>query len=120
MRVSAFLAAVLLTGCASQILDSYVGKSITEPILDYGPPTSVIDLSDGRRAFQWARTNSGVIPISTPTTTTIYGSGGYATAYGTSTTYVPYSNDCVYTLTATRSGNDWIVDGFRPPSLACE
>lgn len=122
MRASGLaIAAVMLLGaCASQILESYVGKSVTEPILDYGPPSSVVELPDGRRAFQWARTNSGVIPVTTPTTATVYGSGGYATAYATTTDYIPYSNDCVYTLIAVRSGADWVVESFRKPTLSCE
>ncbi|MCA1335566.1 hypothetical protein [Pseudooceanicola marinus] len=114
------LAVLLMTGCASSIMESYVGKSIQEPILDYGPPSHVMDISANRRAFQWSMTNSGVIPITTPTTTTVYGNGGYATAYSQSTTYVPHSNQCVYTLTAIKQGDDYIVDGFRKPTLMCE
>jgi len=109
-----------LTGCASDIMAGYVGKSIMEPMLDFGRPNDVFDLGDGRRAFQWKIDASGVIPISTPTYTTVYGPNGWATVTTTSTNYVPYSNQCVYTMTAQKSGNDWIVDGFRKPSLACE
>lgn len=109
-----------LSGCASEIMAGYVGKSITEPMLDYGKPANVIDLGDNRRAFQWSIDQSGVMPITTPSTGTIYGSGGWAQVTTTSTTYVPYSQNCLYTLTATKSGNDWIVDGFRKPTLACE
>ena len=109
-----------VAGCASQILDSYVGKSIAEPILDYGPPTNILELGDGKRAYQWAMTNSGVIPMTSPASATVYGSGGYATAYGTSTSYIPYSNDCVYTLLASQKGKDWLVDGFRRPTMGCE
>lgn len=119
MRKVLFLA-FFLSGCASQILESYVGKSVTEPILDYGPPSNVLELANGKRAYQWAVTNSGVMPMSSPTTVTAYGSGGYATAYGTSTTYIPYSNDCIYTLFASQKGKDWIVEGFRRPTLDCE
>jgi hypothetical protein len=109
-----------LTACASEVLKSYVGKPVTEAILDNGPPTNIVELEEGHRAYQWAKTNSGVIPITTPTTTNIYGSNGYATAYSSSTDYIPYSNDCIYTLTATQKGKDWVVDGFRPPSFECE
>lgn len=111
---------LFVAGCASQILESYVGKSITEPILDYGPPANVVELGDGKRAYQWAMTNSGVIPMTSPASATVYGSGGYATAYGTSTTYIPYSNDCIYTLIASQKGKDWVVDGFRRPTMGCE
>ncbi|WP_227270313.1 hypothetical protein [Roseobacter weihaiensis] len=110
----------LLSGCASQVMQGYVGGSITEPMLDYGQPSGVFDLPDGARAFQWNITDSGVIPVSTPSTTNIYGSGGWATATTTSTTYQPYSQECVYTLLARPQGDDWIVTGFRKPRLACE
>ncbi|WP_087207644.1 hypothetical protein [Yoonia vestfoldensis] len=113
-------ALVILAGCASAILESYVGKSITEPMLDYGRPTNVFDLGPDRRAFQWQMNTSGVIPMTTPTTSNIYGSGGWATITTNTTTYTPYSQSCLYTLTATRSGDDWIVDGFREPTFMCE
>ena len=114
------LFAFVLSGCASAILESYVGKSITEPMLDYGRPTNVFDLGPDRRAFQWQRDYSGVVPITTPTTSTIYGSGGWASVTTNTTTYSPYSQSCLYTLTATRSGDDWIVDGYREPTFMCE
>jgi len=110
----------LLSACASQIMEGYVGKSINEPILDYGPPTNVIELAKDQRAYQWARTNTGVMPITSPTTATVYGGGTFATVFGSSTTYVPYSNACVYTLLATNQANEWIVTGFRQPTLDCE
>jgi hypothetical protein len=112
--------AIVLSGCASQIMESYVGKSVQEPILDYGPPVNVMQLEDGRRAYQWRLTQSGAVPVSSPSYATAYGSGGMVTAYGSTTTFVPYSQDCVYTLTAREQGGRWIVDGYRRPSLACE
>lgn len=114
------LGLVAVGGCASQIMERYVGKSITEPILDYGPPANVINLQGDRRAFQWQIASSGVVPMTTPSTSTIYGSGGYASVTTQSTSYIPYSSECLYTLTATRSGDDFIVDGFRKPRLGCE
>lgn len=110
----------VLAGCASDIMRGYVGKSITEPILDYGPPTNVLDLPDGRRAFQWSRTNSGILPMTTYNTSTIYAPGGLTRVTGSSTSYVPYSNTCSYTLFAKPQGSDWIIVGFRQPSLDCE
>ena len=114
------IAVLALAGCASEQLASYVGKPVTEPILDYGPPTSVLELGENRRAYQWARVNSGVVPITSPSYSTVYGPGGVATVNTTTTSYIPYSENCVYTLTATRSGDAWIVDGYRKPTLACE
>ena len=111
---------VLLTACASEVMGTYIGKSISEPMMDYGRPTNVYDLEGNRRAFQWIMNQSGTYPITTPSYGTIYGTGGWATVTTSSTTYVPYSQTCAYTLTATKSGDDWIVDGFRKPTLGCE
>ncbi|ATG42635.1 hypothetical protein PhaeoP30_00754 [Phaeobacter inhibens] len=118
--ILALFAAAAISGCASQVMQSYVGKSITEPILDYGPPINTVDLPDGQRAFQWSITQSGVIPITSNNTATVYSGGTSATAIGTSTTYAPYSTPCVYTLTAKKNGKDWIVTGYRQPSVWCE
>jgi len=115
-----FIVAICLSGCASQILQSYVGKSVTEPILDYGPPASVVELAENRRAFQWQIDSSGIVPISTPTTASVYGPGGLTTVTSSSTSYLPYSQSCLYTLLATRSEDDWIVDSFREPTFGCE
>ncbi len=38
----------------------------------------------------------------------------------TSTACMPCSQTCAYTLTAVKSGDQWIVDGFRKPTLGCE
>lgn len=111
---------VFLIGCASQIMESYVGKSIVEPMLDYGRPVEVFDIGPNKRAYQWEITSSGVVPITTPTTATIYGSGGWANVTTTTTTYSPYSKTCRYTLLASRAGEEWIVDGFRKPKFGCE
>lgn len=113
-------AAVVLSGCASQIMESYVGRSIEEPILDYGPPANVMDLEDGRRAYQWRVNQSGAMPMTSPSYATVYSGGGFGTAYGSTTTYIPYSQNCVYTLTAAQQGGRWVVDGFRRPTLGCE
>ena len=43
------LAFFALSACATDIMQGYVGKSVQEPILDYGPPTNVVELDDGRR-----------------------------------------------------------------------
>lgn len=120
LRNSALFAlALVLSGCATQVLQGYVGKSVTEPMLDHGRPSNVFDLPDGTRAFQWKKNSYGAIPITTPTTSNIYGPGGWATVTTTSTSYAPYSNQCTYTLIAQPSGKDWVVVSYREPSLEC-
>ncbi len=109
----------LIAGCATTIMEGYVGKPITEVVLDYGPPVNFLDIEQGRRAFQWRIDSSGYIPMTTPSNGSIYGAGGYASYTSTTTTYVPYEQSCLYTMTATWSGETWVVDGFRQPRLGC-
>ncbi|MEQ9345615.1 MAG: hypothetical protein RIG26_04135 [Thalassospira sp.] len=104
MKNFAVFAFLLLAGCTGQIMKGYIGKSIQEPILDYGPPINVIELGDDRRAYQWNIVTGGVVPVSGPSTTT----------------YVPYSDSCVHTLTAKKSGDTYIVDGHRQTHAFCE
>lgn len=113
------LAATLLSGCATDIMQGYVGKSIQEPILDYGPPTNIVELDDGRRGYQWQINSSGVIPMTMPSSSTVYSGGQMAVVNTQSTTYLPYSSECLYTLTATKQGKSYVVDGFRQPSFDC-
>ena len=110
----------VMAGCASAVLESYVGKSITEAMLDYGQPTAAFDLPDGTRAFQWKVNDSGVIPISTTSNSQVYGAAGWTNVTTTSTNYTPYSQECLYTLLAKPQSRDWVVVGFRKPSLVCE
>jgi len=119
MKRLIFACFILLAGCATTIMQGYVGKSITEPILDYGPPTNAVDLPDGRRAFQWEINVSGVIPITSTNSATVWGGGTPALVTGTTTSYVPTSSQCVYTLFARPKGDDWIVTGYREPNLNC-
>ena len=120
-RLLALLTTLGIAGCTSQILQGYVGQPVTEVILDRGPPVNVVELEEGRRAYQWAGKSGGFMPVTTPSSTTVFGPGGaVAIVPGTSTSYVPYSTNCVDTLYATRQGSEWIVEGFRQPSLECE
>ncbi|WP_417805849.1 hypothetical protein [Thalassospira lucentensis] len=104
MRALVFLGLFVLASCTSQMMNSYIGKSIKEPMLDYGPPINIIELDDGRRAYQWQVITSGMTAVSGPTTTT----------------YIPYSDSCIHTLTAKKTGDDYIVDGYRKTSFFCE
>lgn len=113
-RVLAALA-LLVSGCASDIMAGYVGQDITDVMLDYGPPANVMELPDGRVAFQWTEEQS----YTSPTTTNVYGYGNYATAttYGGTT-----SNwNCVYTFFAKPNpqGSHTVI-GIKQPDLMCE
>src|SRR5690606_36017509 len=98
------LAALVLAACASE-MERYVGRSISEVMLDYGPPDDVFELSDGRRAYQWEVKKEGFRPVSGPRIGVGIGVGsgwrggmwgGQVTTLNTA--YVPYSKTCRYTL----------------------
>lgn len=119
MKKIAFLTIILLSGCASEVMKTYVGKDITEVFMDYGPPAGAIDLPDGRRAFMW----TDVQTMTMPATTTYSGIqngrwvSGNATTYGGGTS----SWECVYTFMGQRNGKgSYTVVGIRQPSLECE
>jgi len=124
MRFVVTLLAGLLFGCASQIMQAYIGKSLTEPIFDYGPPESAFDMGDGRRAFIWNITSESYIPRNSTINASVIGNQLYASTYTTGG-YVA-SNQCAYVLFAKRTNNAvegpaaWTVVGFRPPRLGCE
>lgn len=118
------LAAMALTGCASSVMNGFVGKPIQEVMVRYGQPNNAFDMGDGRRAFQWSMSNTYVTPVTSTTT-------GNAYAYGPSVAWtqntqisggVPITNTCAYTMFGRWSGasNTWIMESFQKPKLACE
>jgi hypothetical protein len=143
--VSLLMVLGIATGCASQIMQGYVGKDVREVMLDYGPPANAFDMGDGRRAFQWVLESSYTTPTYVTTTGTVTGTTtgtamgiapGTATYTGnTATGYTAWVNTntqihggqtitskCFYTLFATwnEANNGWTVVGFRKPKFMCE
>jgi hypothetical protein len=47
----AVAAAIFLAGCQSDVMKGYIGQPLESVIIDYGPPTSVIELGRGQRAL---------------------------------------------------------------------
>jgi hypothetical protein len=121
--MAAGLAALALVACAPQgELERFVGRSVDEAMLDYGSPTEVFQLSDGRRAYQWEITKEGFRPAPQPRIGVGIGIGtggwgGGITTIGTN--YIPYSKTCRYTLIASKSGDQWIASEFRKPAPGC-
>lgn len=85
-------------------LDQYVGRPISDVILDRGPPTSTFDMGPNKRAFQWAltgQTAGAVVPIS-----------------GVLVTVPPRTQNCMvsFVASANKSGptiSDWMVESWR-------
>ena len=116
----ALAAAALLTisACASDIMKNYVGQPVESVVLDYGPPTEIVDLGSGERAYQWRKISTNVVAGST--------SGEvrrtkHGTEYETTETpgYVE-RQECFYTFYARSSGGRWFITNFRQPKLECE
>lgn len=124
------IAVISLTGCASQIMQSYIGKNVNEAILDYGPPAVIIDIDPTHKAYQWHKTSYAYVPGHSTSTTyqsataNLYSHS--ATVNGSSTTntyFVPattYSKTCLYTLMTECVSNQCIVTSYRKPELLCE
>jgi hypothetical protein len=103
-------------------MQGYVGRSLSEPMLDHGSPTEVFELSDGRRAYQWEITKEGFRPAPRPTIGIGVGIGTGGWGGGVTTvnqSYVPYSKTCRYTLITDKRGNDWVVSSLRKPAQGC-
>lgn len=115
------LALAAVAGCASTAMKKYVGGSVSEAYLAYGPPEQVFDLPDGRRAFQfyWGG-GSGVVPANVNTTVRPTGFGSYHVTT-TGTPAMAYeSKGCLVTLIARPVGNDFVVEEYRiPQRLVC-
>lgn len=114
------IVAGLLAGCVADTMRGYVGQDIRAVELAYGPPANQIDLGGGARAVQWNKVSVDTTPLSAVTTTEKDRRGRRTTQTqfigGTQTV-----TNCLYTfLTAwnPQQGN-WIVTGFRQPSLDC-
>jgi hypothetical protein len=125
MKKAVFLAvAFLLGGCASAIMKDYVGRTIADVMMDYGPPQTAFDLTPTQRAFMWSMTTSFVTPSTTNVTGTAYGSLFTATAISSPSQVV--NQQCNYTLIAERLPGavegpaGWRVVSFRKPNLMCE
>lgn len=118
--VSVILASIALGGCARVIMGSYVGKPVTEIVLDYGPPANAIDLGPNRRAFQWVRSYSGTTPVVANTQYSGTGSP-WVTTNTVITGGQTFTRDCLYTFTATwdAQGSRWMVDDYRLPEFMC-
>jgi hypothetical protein len=139
-----FLISLFLSGCASKIMESYIGRDVRTAVLDYGPPQNAIDMGDGTRAFQWIMRKSYKQPtyISSTGNAYTYGTGyGYSSGYGSNRYYRGNYNTttwmnsntvitggnvihskCIYTIFAkwNEKRKGWIVTGYKKPPLACE
>ena len=120
LALKAFFAAALIgmSACASDIMKNYLGQPVESVVLDYGPPTTVVELGPGERAYQWRKVSTNVVSSSS--------SGEvrhtkHGTEYEETETpgYVE-RQECFYTFYARSSGGRWFITNFRKPKLECE
>jgi len=130
------ISVIFLAGCASKIMEGYIGKDIREVVLERGTPVNAMDMGNGVRAFQWSLTRSYTSPVQVSSTSTGRGYGSsYNTGYRTNYSMNTYVNTntvitgghtttstCLYTLFAkwNKIRNGWMVTGFKKPNIMCE
>ena len=116
--------ALALSGCATSLMDGYIGQPIQAGIARYGPPAFVFDMPDGRRAFQWQMDSQTVVPSTTYGTANLYAPpGAFSSLNYSQTTYggQTVNQTCRYTMYArwNEEQNAWIFESYERPSLMC-
>lgn len=121
---ASLLALLMLAGCMSQQLESYVGQDVRMAQVDLGAPHNAFDLGDGRRAFQWTQERSYTEPttVDTAARTTEGNKGEWTTSSTVISGGRTVNTECVYTLFAewSESADGWIVVDYKKPPLECE
>lgn len=132
-KLSLIAIAVLISGCVSAAdkMKSYVGRDVRFVELTYGPPSNVIDMGNGVRAFQWTRVSTYTRPASIRTTTTTdvdrKRREGAAETHGEKTTETQYSDAqtevsrCIYSFITQyrKADRAWIVVSYEEPTFGC-
>ena len=138
-----FAAVFALGGCATQVLENYVGTSLAQPVMDHGPPSAAFDMGDGRRAFVWTKTKRYTAPGTvvssgsafTASSGTLRSNGNHWTYTGQATTNIyaaaiitppeNYAWQCHYTVFAIPIRTDiegpasWRIVGYQKPKYGC-
>ena len=129
MKKTAFLLVILMvSGCASQIMKSYIGHPVTDVIADYGPPTAGYETGKNEKMLIWERHRMHVNPGTSYTTGSVYGYGNSASYFGNTytTPATVSSSDCNYVLYARHTNKKlnspagWTVTGFKEPNIMCQ
>ena len=108
----------LLAGCASDTMKTYIGQPVESVIIDYGPPTNVLDLGWNERAYQWRKISTNVVSGT---------SSGEIRDTRRGMRYEEYSTpgyveeqECFYSFYARMQHGRWYITNFRQPKLECE
>lgn len=114
--VSGIVLVSTLSGCATDIMRGYLGRSPEDVMARYGPPFDVRDLPDGRRAYQWLETAT---TTSGGTETTIVDKHGRPRTRTEISPTTIEERRCFYTMYAHRTPAGWRIDDFAKPALGC-
>lgn len=120
MRLFTVLSILTLTGCSTagsftsnDFMQSAIGHTIAEIAVQEGPPASSFDMGDGRRAFQWVKSDT-------------VASGGHARVVGSMILSSPVQvseRSCNFTFYATGGVADrlstWKIVGYEPNGRGC-
>lgn len=131
----ALVSVLLLSACATQIMEQHVGSTLSEPVMKYGPPTYSYNVDATTRAFVWTNAKGVAVPgrVSSGGSDIFFGNGAASPMNGGS----PYGEtlvtptreinaECSYTYFARKAvaqpqtPGDWVVTSFKSPTLLCE
>ncbi|MBW8743281.1 MAG: hypothetical protein JF628_02845 [Sphingomonas sp.] len=112
-----------LTGCATDIMRGYIGRTPQDVMARYGRPDNVFDMPDGRRAYQWLQISKSTSAGSEESRTRwVERRDGRRERVTTTQVNPPVSETkkCFYTMYAHRGpAGDWIFDSFKEPEFGC-
>ena len=111
--------ALLVAGCATSTMQSYIGQDVRQVVIKRGPPVNAMDMGDGRRAFQWREDESVTLPSHASTIGSA--NSGWYTANTVISGGQTLTNTCIYTLYArwNEARQAWVVEGFEKPAWDC-
>jgi hypothetical protein len=114
--------AIVISGCVSTQMKSYVAKDIREVVLASGQPVGVVDMGDGTRAFQFMIGGGGPSQGISSQNSAQVNSDWYGKSTVTSTGGAVLSSGCLvsYITRWDESRQAWIVTDYRyPKKLVC-
>ncbi len=119
--ICAALGLTLIAGCStssSPAMQKYVGRTVTEAMIDHGRPAQVYDQAPNVRAFQWRPVTATTKSVNMTAATTAEVASW--TAPTTTSKTAPLPGRCLYTLLGERKGDGWTVIGLREPMAKCD
>ena len=112
-----------LSGCATDIMQGYIGRTPQEVMARYGPPDNIFDMPDGRRAYQWLQISQSTSAGSEESRTRWVERGNGHRERITTTQISPLTTEvqkCFYTMYAHRAPpGTWVFDSFEKPEFGC-